>query len=150
MKFAGKETFSQPQSEIWDKVSDLQFMSQFIPDLDRIERVAADHLRCRVKPKFAFLTGTLQLEFTVLERERPNHLKISIVGKKIGAGLTLEVILSLATGPQTCLSWEAEIQQRTGLLKPIGNSLIQGTAENIIAALWTGFRQELSDDNQAS
>ena len=150
MKFAGQETFSQPPGEIWEKVSDLQFMSRFIPDLDRLEEVDSDHLRCRVKPKFAFLTGSLQLQFTVLQRDQPNHLKISIVGKKIGAGLTLEVTLSLVTDPQTCLSWEAEIQQRTGLLKPIGNSLIQGAAENIIASLWTGFRQELSDDNQVS
>ncbi len=149
MKFAGQETFSQPPSEIWEKVSDLQFMSRFIPDLDRLEEVDSDHLRCRVKPKFAFLTGSLQLQFTVLQRDQPNHLKISIVGKKIGAGLTLEVTLSLLTDPQTCLNWEAEIQQRTGLLKPIGNSLIQGAAENIIVTLWTSFRQELSDDNQA-
>ena len=89
------------------------------------------------------------MQFTVLQRDQPNHLKISIVGKKIGAGLTLEVTLSLLTDPQTCLNWEAEIQQRTGLLKPIGNSLIQGAAENIIVTLWTSFRQELSDDNQA-
>ena len=148
MRFVGQETFSQPQDKIWDKVSDLQFMSRFIPDLDRIEQVAADQLLCRVKPKFAFLTGSLQLRFTVLQRDPPNHLKISIVGKKIGAGLTLEVILSLATDSQTCLSWEAEIQQRTGLLKPIGNSLIQGAAENIIATLWTSFHQALSDETQ--
>ena len=150
MKFAGQETFSQSQDEIWDKVSDLQFMSQFIPDLDRLEQVDSDQLRCRVKPSFSFLTGTLQLQFTVLQRDRPNHLKVSIVGKKIGAGLTLEVILSLAADPQTRLSWEAEIQQRTGLLKPIGSSLIQAAAENIIVSLWARFRQALSNDSQAS
>ena len=148
MRFVGQETFSQPQGEIWDKVSDLQFMAQLIPDLDRLEQVDSDQLLCRVKPKFAFLAGSLQLRFTVLERDPPNHLKISIVGKKIGAGLTLEVTVSLAMDPLTCLTWEGQVQQRTGLLKPIGNSLIQGAAENIITTLWASFRQALSDENQ--
>jgi carbon monoxide dehydrogenase subunit G len=139
MRFVGQETFSQPQGEIWDKVSDLQFMAQLMD---------SDQLLCRVKPKFAFLAGSLQLRFTVLERDPPNHLKMSIVGKKIGAGLTLEVTISLAMDPLTCLTWEGEVQRRTGLLKPIGNSLIQGAAENIIATLWASFRQALSDENQ--
>ena len=76
MRFTGQETFSQSQEEIWDKVSDLQFMSQFIPDLDRIEHVDSDQLQCRVKPSFAFLTGSLQLQFTVLHRDPPKNLKV--------------------------------------------------------------------------
>ena len=147
MRFAGQETFPQSQEEIWDKVSDLQFMSQFIPDLDRIEHVDSDQLQCRVKPSFAFLTGSLQLQFTVLHRDPPKNLKVSIVGKKIGAGLKLEVNLSLTANSGTCVNWEAEVQERTGLLKPIGNSLIQGAAENIISALWASFQQVLSEDN---
>jgi len=150
MKFTGQETFSQSQEEIWNKVSDLEFMSQFIPDLDRIEQVAPDRLHCRVKPSFAFLTGSLQLQFTVLQREQPKNLKVSIVGKKIGAGLKLAVNLSLVTNAETCLDWEAEVQERTGLLKPIGTSLIQGAAENIITALWASFRQVLNEKHQAS
>ncbi len=142
MKFTGQETLPRQQDEVWGQLTDLAGMANIIPDLDRVQEVDADHLLCRVKPAFSFLAGSLQLDFSFLEREPESYLKILVVGKKIGAGLKLQITISLAQEKDTtCLNWEAEILERTGLLKPIGNSLLQAAAEKVIASTWTSFRQ---------
>jgi len=141
MKFSGQETFPLPLDEVWEQLTDLASIARIIPDLERVEEVDSDHLLCRVKPAFAFLAGSLQLRFSFQERDPENQLKVLVVGKKIGAGLKLQITISLTQEKdRTCLDWEAEILERTGLLKPIGNSLLQATAEKVIASTWSGFR----------
>jgi carbon monoxide dehydrogenase subunit G len=150
MKFTGQETFPRQLDEVWGQLTDLACMASIIPDLDRVEEVDSDHLLCRVKPAFAFLAGSLQLRFSFLERNPENHLKILVVGKKIGAGLKLQITISLTQEKDTtCLRWEAEILERTGLLKPIGNSLLQATAEKVIASTWASFRLAIMPTDKA-
>lgn len=151
MKFAGQEDFSQGQTDLWNKITDLEFIAGIIPDLERVEHVDSDQLICRVKPQFTFLRGTLQLTFDFLEREPPDHLKISVRGKKIGASLTMEIKITFTQTDQASrLCWEGEILKRTGLLKPLGASLVQGAAENIIVKMWSDFRQALAAENKSA
>lgn len=151
MKFSGQEDFSQEQADLWNKITDLEFIASIIPDLERVEQVDSDQLVCRVKPQFTFLRGTLQLTFDFLERKPPDHLKISVHGKKIGASLTMEIKIAFTQTDQgSRLCWECEILKRTGLLKPISASLVQGAAENILVKMWSDFRRALAAENKST
>ena len=39
MKFSGEEKFECDQSELWNRVTDMEFLSKIIPDLDHVETV---------------------------------------------------------------------------------------------------------------
>lgn len=91
----------------------------------------------------------MKLTFTFVEQQPPEQLKIAVLAKRIAASMSVEIVMSFKETDQTsCLSWECEILKRTGLLKPIGNSLIQGAAEKVIASTWSDFRQALAAENE--
>ena len=151
MKFSGQEIFPQSAAAIWTRLIDLESMARILPDMDRVEEVGSDLLRCRVNPAFSFLAGSLQLQFSLQEQDQEKYLKISVQAKKIGAGLKLEITLALVPDADgTCLSWEATILERNGLLKPISESLIRAAAEKVIARTWSGFHQAMSEESHCT
>ncbi len=115
MQFSGEEKFECDQSELWNRVTDMEFLSRIIPDLDRVESVEPKRLVCRVRPKFAFLSGSFKLTFETLAEDPPTHARLRISGKGIGSAMIIETALRLVAEDQcTRLTWEAEIVERDG------------------------------------
>ncbi len=144
MQFSGEETFELGQSELWDRVMDMEFLSRIIPDLDRVESIAPKQMVCRVRPSFAFLSGSFKLTFEVLTEDPPTCARMRVSGKGIGSTMVIETVLRLVAEDQcTKLAWDAEIVERRGLLKPVGVSLIQMSARKVIADALSNFRKAL-------
>jgi carbon monoxide dehydrogenase subunit G len=98
-----------------------------------------------VRPKFSFLTGSMQMIFDILEADRPTSARMRVTGKGIGASLVIETSINLsAEGTGTRLDWESEVTQMSGLVKALSRSLIEGAARRVVADSWAVFRTHLS------
>jgi carbon monoxide dehydrogenase subunit G len=144
MNFSGTEHFDVSQADLWAHLTDMVFISRTIPDVDKIERLQSTGFTCKVRPRFAFLTGSLELSFAIIESEPEQRLVVRSRGKGIGAAVAVDIEIHLAAAPSgTDLQWTGTIVSREGLLKPVSTSLIQGAAERVIQNLWQNFRAAL-------
>ena len=144
MKFSGSEHFDYPVETVFDEITDLNVTAKTLPGMERVERVDSKHLECRVRPKFSFLTGSMQMTFDILETNRPSSARMRVIGKGIGASLAIETSIHLtAEDAGTRLDWESEVTQMTGLVKALSRTLIEGAARRVVADSWAVFRTHL-------
>jgi carbon monoxide dehydrogenase subunit G len=98
-----------------------------------------------VRPRFSFLTGSLELTFELAEQAPHERLKVHSRGKGIGAAVVVESDLQLLPASSgTELQWSATIVSREGLLKPVSAGLLQGAAQRVVASFWKSFREALA------
>src|SRR5262245_14638691 len=146
MIFSGEQQFDCQRSELWTRLTDMAFVSRVIPDVDRVERIDANGFICKVRPRFSFLTGSLELAFELIERVEPERLKVRSRGKGIGAAVVVDAEIHLVTGSQGAhLRWTGTIVAREGLLKPISPALIQAAAQRVINSFWQKFRAAIEE-----
>jgi uncharacterized protein len=146
MNFSGSEHFDYPVETVFDQITDLQVTAKTLPGLERVERLEPKHLECRVRPKFSFLTGSMQMIFDILETDRPSTARMRVVGKGIGASLAIETSIRLtAEGTGTRLDWSSQVTELGGLIKALSHSLIEGAARKVVADSWATFRTHLSE-----
>lgn len=146
MKFDGTEQFDGSPDSLWSHLTDMNFVSRVIPDVDKVLHLDERSFSCKVRPRFSFLSGSLDLNFEVINSTPPARLTIRSRGKGIGAVVVVEAEINLAPhGAGTELKWIGTIVSREGLLKPIGPSLIQGAAQRVIENFWKNFRAALSN-----
>jgi len=144
MNFAGTEQFDCGQTELWSRITDMAFVSRVIPDVERVDRLDDSGFACRVRPRFSFLTGSLELIFEVVESMPCDRLTVRSRGKGIGAAVVVEAAIHLLpSGSGTELRWTGVIVAREGLLKPVSPSLIQAAAQRVIENFWQQFRAAL-------
>ena len=149
MNFTGVEQFECGQAELWAKLADMAFVSKAIPDLDRVEWIEPTGFSCRVRPRFSFLTGSLELTFELIEAAPHERLKVRSRGKGIGAAVVVESELHLSPAAGgTELRWAAMIVSREGLLKPVSAGLIQGAAQRVVESFWKKFREALAANRE--
>ena len=99
-----------------------------------VEKLAATHLDCRVKPPFSFLSGAMQMVFDVLESDRPSSARMRVKGKGIGASVTIETSIKLSPEMDgTRLEWSSEVTELGGLIKAVSRSLIEGACARSLA-----------------
>jgi carbon monoxide dehydrogenase subunit G len=145
MNFSGTERFDCDQAELWERLTDMAFVARAIPDVERVERIEPAGFACRVRPRFSFLTGSLDLVFEAIEPVPLERLKVRSRGKGIGAAVVVEAELQLAARESgTELRWTGTIVAREGLLKPVSPGLIQGAAQRVINSFWQRFREAVT------
>ncbi len=146
MKFSGSEHFEFPIETVFDEITDLKVTAKTLPGLEKVERLDSKHLECRVRPKFSFLTGSMHMTFDMLETDRPTSARMRVVGKGIGASLTIETAVHLTTeGTGTRLDWSSEVVEMGGLVKALSRTLIEGAARKVVADSWAVFRTHLTE-----
>lgn len=146
MIFTGEERFDCGQAELWARLTDMAFLSRVIPDVDRIERLEEAGFTCKVRPRFSFLTGALELTFEIIERAEPERLTVRSRGKGIGAAVVVDAEIHLATADTGAeLRWTGTIVSREGLLKPVSTALIQAAAQRVIDSFWQKFRAAIGE-----
>ena len=141
----GLEIFDRPRSDIWNALTDMEFMTGVIPHLQAIEETTSSSLRCRVQPGLSFLSGSIKLHFSVTEVQTDRQLRVDVEGKQMGGGLTLAIDIALNQTPGgTELKWRGDLLRREGLLRPIGEGLLRAAATRIIGQLWGKFHTALA------
>ena len=144
MIFTGIERFGCAQADLWALLTNTAFVSRVIPDVDRIDRIDVSGFVCRVRPRFSFLTGSLELTFELTDLLPQERLKVRSRGKGIGAAVVVESELCLVSVESgTEVRWTGTIVSREGLLKPVSAGLIQGAAQRVIESFWKKFRDAI-------
>ena len=145
MKLSGAESFACDRETLFSKVTDTRFVTSIIPDLERVEELTGDRIVCRVRPKLTFLSASLKMTMKLDHFTPPQRARLNIIGRGIGA--SIEIVTDLVLEPADAgseLHWTAEVVRREGLLKPVGDSLIQAAAERVMADGWRMLREAIA------
>lgn len=144
MEFTGRERIAAGADEVFQKLTDLDFVQGGVPDLVSAERVG-DELRCRVRPGVSFLKGTLDVAFRIANSAPPTAT-MTVQGKGIGASLAIETTMHVRPsedGRACDVEWTSRVTQLGGLLKAVSKGLIEGLAQKVSRQTWDGLRRRL-------
>jgi carbon monoxide dehydrogenase subunit G len=144
ISFEGDREFARPLAEVSQKLGDASFLVRAIPDVETVAKSEPGEAVCTVRPKFAFVRGTLELSVRVVEVIPGTSVKLLLHSKGIGSTSTVEASLTFAAqGEGTRVHWLAQVTERGGLLKMVPQGLIQGAAQKIIADAWLAVERNL-------
>jgi carbon monoxide dehydrogenase subunit G len=144
MQMEGDRDFVLPPQELFTKLSDAVFLAGCLEGVEvlRAERSAA---AWRMRPKLAFMTGSIDTELTILDAVAPTAMKAMVFSKGIGATTTVVTELAFqAHGAGTRVHWKADVSQLTGLLKMAPPGLIQAAARKVVEDVWTQIERKLA------
>lgn len=143
--FEGDKSFALPIDEVAAKLSDAGFLAKCLPDVE-VTEATPDKAAWKLKPKLSFLTGTLQVEMTTMEREVGQSVAFKVFAKAMGASSTVvtRLIFKKADGGDTAVHWTGDLEQVTGLLKVVPKGLLQGAAQKVIDDVWAAVTAKLT------
>ncbi|MBA4188877.1 MAG: hypothetical protein C0467_12845 [Planctomycetaceae bacterium] len=143
--FEGDKSFPLPVAEVAAKLSDASFLVGCLPDAE-IAAATLDHAAWKIKPKLAFLSGSLNVELTATGREAGKSVAYQVIAKAIGASSTVVVSLRFAEAENggTTVHWMGDLTHVTGLLKMVPKGLLQGSAHKVIEDVWTAVGTRLA------
>src|SRR4051794_32928368 len=118
--FEGDKSFPLPVADVAAKLSDAAFLVKCLPDA-QVSEATSEHAAWKLRPKLAFLTGSLNAEMTRTAHEPGKSVSFQVVAKAIGASSTVVTVLTFkeAEGGGTAVHWTGDITQVTGLLKMV-------------------------------
>ena len=145
IEIRGTEHFACGGDRVHAGLGDLEQVAAALPGLSRIERSDGDTLVCRVRPGLTFLSGSLRTTITRREVAGPGALCYGIDSRGIGAGAVANVhIRCLPSGEgRSRVEWQVQVEELSGLLKPVGASLIEAAMGKVAAATWEGLHTRL-------
>ena len=145
-QFEGVETFALPVSTVFAKLSDAGFLAGCLSGAT-VGLATPDKAEWKVRPKLAFLSGSLDTTAAVTARAPDARADYQIHAKGIGASSSVAAVLTFAPTADggTAIAWTGDITARTGLLKLVPSSLIEGSAKKVIADVWADIRKKLTD-----
>lgn len=151
IELSGDEWFPIPPGELFEKLTDFDYLVRCFPDVAQVVSVEPDRMVFKVKPGFSFIKGTIEnvVEFT--EKSPPVLAVLKVEGKGIGSSIAAETRIQLqdwlvtveggSLVPGSKVHWETKITQLGGLLKAVSKGLLEAAAEKTISVAWSKFRK---------
>ena len=143
--FEGDRAFPLPVAEVAAKLSDVAYLVSSLSDA-QITSSSADRATWKLRPKLAFMSGSLDTTMEATERDPGKSVAFKIFTKAIGASST--VVTRLEFHPSdaggTSIHWTGDLTEVTGLLKIVPKGLLQGTAEKVIDDVWAAVTAKLT------
>lgn len=145
IEISGEERFCCDRDRMHAALADLEQVAAALPGLARIERNDGDTLVCRVRPGLSFLSGSLRTTITRREAAEEEVLGYRIDSRGIGAGAVANALIRcLQDGDgRSRVQWQVTVEELSGLLKPVGASLIEAAMGKVAAATWEGLHSQL-------
>jgi carbon monoxide dehydrogenase subunit G len=141
--FEGEKLFPLPVAEVAAKLSDAGFLANCLPDAT-VSEATPDKATWKIRPKLAFLTGSLNVEMTTTGREAGKSATFKVYAKALGASSTVTSTLTFAEGSGgTAVHWVGDLVEVTGLLKIVPKGLLQSSAQKVIEDVWTAIAAKL-------
>ena len=145
IEIRGTEHFACDRDRIRATLADLEQVAGALPGLTRIERHDGATLVCRVRPGLTFLSGSLRTTIACRKEAEQALLRYRIDSRGIGAGTVVNAhIRCLPAGDgRSRVEWHARVEELSGLLKPVGASLIEAAMGKVAADIWEGLHTRL-------
>jgi uncharacterized protein len=144
--FEGDKSFPLPVADVAAKLADAGFLAKCLPDA-QVSDATPEKAAWKLRPKLAFLTGSLNVEMTRTAHEPGKSVAFKVFAKALGASSTVNAVLTFAeaAGRTTAVHWTGDIVEITGLLKVVPKGLIQGSAQKVIEDVWTAVAAKLGE-----
>jgi carbon monoxide dehydrogenase subunit G len=144
--FEGDKSFPLPVVDAAAKLSDAGFLAKCLPDA-QVSDAAPERAEWKLRPKLAFLTGSLNVTMTRTAHEPGQSVAFQVFAKAMGASSTVNAVLTFAeaAGGGTAVHWTGDIVEITGLLKVVPKGLIQGSAQKVIEDVWVAVTAKLGE-----
>jgi carbon monoxide dehydrogenase subunit G len=144
--FEGDRSFPLPLAQVAARLSDAGFLASCLPDA-QVSEATPDKATWKLRPKLAFLTGSLNVEMTRTGHEPGKSVAYKVYAKALGASSTVNSVLTFAEaeGGTTAVHWAGDLTEVTGLLKMVPKGLLQGSAQKVIDDVWTAIAARLGE-----
>ena len=130
----GEKELAQPIHQVAEKLTDLNFLIQVIPDVTEVKTVNHDHAELTIRPGFSFLRSALHLSLKKLESSDAKVPRYQVITKGVGSSTTVETSFDLAETASGCvLRWKVGVIELGGLLKAAPKGLIQASAQKVVS-----------------
>ena len=144
LHFEGTEQFPTSPAEVFAYLADPARLARAIPE-HQVTGETADSATWKVRPKFAFMAGTLDTTATVLARTPGVAVSYRITSTGVGSSSTMETHLTLSEHPAgTQVRWTGDLVELGGLLRMVPRGMLQTAALKTIDDLWSAVRKELA------
>jgi carbon monoxide dehydrogenase subunit G len=144
IRFEGDRTFALPPEVIATKLSDAAFLVGCLQSVEHVSEATPDKAVWKLRTGFSFLSTTLEIALTVLERTETSAT-FKAYSRGVGASSTVQAVLTFAqqdTG--TVVHYTADLVERTGFLKVVSAGLIQAAAKTVIEDTWKSIEAKLA------
>jgi carbon monoxide dehydrogenase subunit G len=144
IRFEGVESIPAPPAAAFARLSDAGWLARALPDAE-VTEAAPDRAAWEVRPKFAFMAGTLSTTAEVVERTADEQVRYRVVSKGVGSNSAVDAVLTVrpADGGSE-VHWSADLVELGGLLKMVPRGLMQAAAQKVIADVWESVRQKIA------
>jgi carbon monoxide dehydrogenase subunit G len=144
LRFEGDRDFAESPDALWAKLSDARFLVPCIPDVATVHEIEPDQAKLVLRPGFAFVRGTLDVELHVVDAVAPTALTVKLHSKGIGSTSDVEAVLALTSmSSGTRVHWIAEVKALSGVLKLVPQGLIRGAAQKVVEDAWAAVAARL-------
>lgn len=150
MKMSGTRLLPAAQSEVWEKLNDVETLKRCIPGCQSLEEIGDNKLKAQVNLKVGPVNAKFNGEVELSDMDPPNSYRISGSGKGGPAGSATggaDVRLEPAEGG-TLLSYDVDAKV-AGKLAQLGARLIDGTAASLAEKFFDNFAAELPGETAA-
>lgn len=143
--FEGDKSFPLPIAEAAAKLSDAGFLAKCLPDA-QVSEATPERATWKLRPKLAFLTGSVGVEMTRTAHEPGKSASFQVVARPMGGSSTVVTALTFkeAEGGGTAVHWTGDLTQVTGILKVVPKGLMQGAAQKVIEDVWNAVGAKLA------
>ena len=140
MNVSGERTFQASRQAVWNVLNDPASMAKTMPGVESFDIHDERHWTANVKIPLGLGGLRMKVDMEKLEEREPEHARLKIKGKGVGAMMSMETSFDLAeaAGDGTAMTWAADVRiagpvgsmgQR--VLQPIVNQQVQ----QVLAAL---------------
>lgn len=151
MKMSGTRLLPAPQTEVWEKLNDVETLKRCIPGCQTLEQTAPNQLKATVGLKIGPVNAKFNGEVELTDMNPPTSYRISGSGKGGPAGSATggaDVRLEPADGG-TLLTYDVDAKV-SGKIAQLGARLIDATAASLAEKFFDNFTAELTPPDQGT
>ena len=145
MHFEGTVNVKASKEKAFEIVTNPKSISKCMPDLQKLDIKNSDDFTAVVRAGVSFIKGDFTIHFKVVEKDPPNHVKMTGHGSGMGSTIDLETVMDLtdAENRSINMNWKADANIG-GKIVSVGKRLLDSQAEKIMNQLFECIRRELA------
>src|SRR5262245_50752779 len=93
LRFEGNRRFARPVADVFAKLTDARFLVPCVPDVSAVKVLEPGRAELTLRPGFAFVRGTLEVQMQVLDAVAPQSARVVLTSKGIGSSSEVHATL---------------------------------------------------------
>lgn len=143
IEFTREYKVDSDANSLWNFLTNVERITTCIQDLESLQILSGSSFRGKIRPRFSFVKGKLNLECEILIIEERHDFRLDIKGSSIGATFSINMDVSIDSGAETGM--RVKVKAETfGLLKAIPRSLIQQIVEETEKSMLACIKEKLN------